>query len=482
MEALETGRDPPLEWRASDHPLEELRELDERLSDARAAQAPATVALTLALIALVALALLTRSALLARGALLYPLGAIALALGASALHLVGPLVTTLIVLAAAPLALVAAARVPLTLAVPVFLAGVRARARALARDERADGDRPVPLERLRASTGVNNQIETLLLGTGARRRGPAARLAARCARAALARRGRREQDGRGRRRHPGVRSRLRGARGTPPRPRARDPARAARRRRCSALAFVGLDALAGGSSHVTDAVSGGPGELFDTYRDRLERSVSIATSTVWQLAILAGGRRRARAYFAALKPRYPVVDAYLVAIAVSLVVNDSPTKVAGYGAIVCGALRAWSVSRERARDRIDDVRKLVLFSPRSCSSSHPRVRRRGGGAATAGDRRGNAPAETAAARCHGRRPREGQGDLRVRGLRRLPHVLRRRIDRHGRARTSTMRASTSTPSVTADRQNGGGGMPAFGDRLSDQEIADVAAFVTQCAC
>ncbi len=28
-------------------------------------------------------------------------------------------------------------------------------------------------------------------------------------------------------------------------------------------------------------------------------------------------------------------------------------------------------------------------------------------------------------------------------------------------------------------ENGGGGMPAFGDRLSDQEIADVAAFVTQ---
>ena len=28
-------------------------------------------------------------------------------------------------------------------------------------------------------------------------------------------------------------------------------------------------------------------------------------------------------------------------------------------------------------------------------------------------------------------------------------------------------------------KNGGGGMPAFGDRLSDQEVADVAAFVTQ---
>jgi mono/diheme cytochrome c family protein len=28
-------------------------------------------------------------------------------------------------------------------------------------------------------------------------------------------------------------------------------------------------------------------------------------------------------------------------------------------------------------------------------------------------------------------------------------------------------------------KNGGGGMPAFGDRLSDEEVADVAAFVTQ---
>jgi quinohemoprotein ethanol dehydrogenase len=28
-------------------------------------------------------------------------------------------------------------------------------------------------------------------------------------------------------------------------------------------------------------------------------------------------------------------------------------------------------------------------------------------------------------------------------------------------------------------RNGGGGMPAFGDKLNDQQIADVAAFVTQ---
>jgi hypothetical protein len=39
------------------------------------------------------------------------------------------------------------------------------------------------------------------------------------------------------------------------------------------------------------------------------------------------------------------VDAFLAAIAVSLVVNDSPTKVVGFGAVLCGALRAWAVSK-----------------------------------------------------------------------------------------------------------------------------------------
>jgi hypothetical protein len=74
---------------------------------------------------------------------------------------------------------------------------------------------------------------------------------------------------------------------------------------------------------------------------------------VWQLAILVAGVA-ILGYLAALKPRFPVVDAFLVAIAVSLVVNDTPTKVAGYGAILCAALRAWSVSR-RPRLGIDSA-------------------------------------------------------------------------------------------------------------------------------
>jgi mono/diheme cytochrome c family protein len=40
-------------------------------------------------------------------------------------------------------------------------------------------------------------------------------------------------------------------------------------------------------------------------------------------------------------------------------------------------------------------------------------------------------------------------------------------------------ASVDVDAAVQQVTNGGGGMPAFGDRLSDQEIADVAAFVTQ---
>lgn len=346
VEALEAGRDPPLEWRESEQPLEELRELDERLSDARAAQGPATVALTLALIALAALALLARSALLARAALIYPLGAIALALGASALQQVGPLVTTAIVLAAVPLALVAAARVPLTLAVPVFLLGYGLVLALSPETNALMAIGPYPWSGSRFY-GVNNQIETLLLGTSI-----AAAVLLRGWRLAalgllalvVVGASRTGADGGGilvfATGFAVLAALLHG--------RARAIPLALLGVAVLGLAFVGLDALSGGSSHVTDAVSGGPGELFETFRDRVERSASIATSSVWQVAILVGGLA-VLGYFATLEPRFPVVDAFLVAIAVSLVVNDSPTKVVGYGAIVCGALRAWSVSSERLR-------------------------------------------------------------------------------------------------------------------------------------
>jgi hypothetical protein len=338
--ALEQGRDPPIETEASDDPLGELARLDDRLGDARSAQVPANVALALVLLVLTAAALARRSALLARTALLYAPAAILLALAASALELVGPIVTTVLMVAAAPVALAVAAFVRLTLAVPVFL-GLFGLVLAVSPETNslmAIGPHPWSGGRF---YGVTNQVETLLLGPVLAAAASLAgwRLAA-LGLLALVVVGASETGADG----GGILVFATGfialwlfLRGRP-----RSLPWALVGVVALGLAFVGIDALAGGSSHVVDAVADGPDDLLDTLRARLERSVSIATSTVWQLAVLVGGVG-VLAYFAALRPRFAAVDALLVALAVSLLVNDSPTKVAGFGAIVCGALRAWSV-------------------------------------------------------------------------------------------------------------------------------------------
>jgi hypothetical protein len=340
--ALEAGEEPTISWRASADPVGELEDLRERLDDARRAQLPATVALTLVLIALAAAALLTRREAIARTALVYPLAAILLALLVSAFELVGPVTTTAAVVAAAPLAALVARFVPLTLAVPVFLGlyGLVLAGSPETNSLMALGPHPWTGGRF---YGVTNLIETLML---------APTLAA-----AWLLRGWRlvalglltlvvvgasetGADGGGVIVVAGAFAALWAF---------------TERRRLTpttllvaavlAVAFVGLDALAGGSSHVVDAVREGPGHLADVFQRRLERSFSIATSSVWQLALVLAGAALL-VWFAFLRPRLAVVDALLVGLALSLLVNDSPTKVLGYGAIVCAALRAWAVSRD----------------------------------------------------------------------------------------------------------------------------------------
>jgi hypothetical protein len=341
--ALDAGREPPIDWRAVDRPLLELERLDRRLDDARDAQGPATVALALTLIALTAGALGARSRLLARAALLFPFAALGLALIGAAFERVGPRVTSVLVVAAAPLALLAARAAPLRLAVPVLL-GAYGVALALWPETNAlmaIGPHPWAGGRF---YGVTNQVETLLLAPvlaaalalGGWRLVPLGFLSLVVIGASAT-----GADGGGL---------LVFAAGfvalwlllhgrTQALPWALAAAAGA------ALCFVALDALLGGSSHVVDAVAGGPSELVDTFWDRLRRSSSIATSTLWQFAAFAGGLA-VLTYFAVQRPRHAVVDALLVALAVSLLVNDSPTKVAGFGAIMCGALRAWAVWHE----------------------------------------------------------------------------------------------------------------------------------------
>jgi hypothetical protein len=107
------------------------------------------------------------------------------------------------------------------------------------------------------------------------------------------------------------------------------------------LALVGLDALTGGSSHVTHAVGGGPGSLLSDLGHRLHLSwrgivnktdhLEIAAVSLLTLIVLALLRLRSR-----------TLDALLVALAVSLVVNDSGFDILRFGALVAIAVFTWS--------------------------------------------------------------------------------------------------------------------------------------------
>jgi hypothetical protein len=106
------------------------------------------------------------------------------------------------------------------------------------------------------------------------------------------------------------------------------------------LVLVGLDAALGGSSHVTRTLGDGPGALAGELAHRWHVSLDGYVSS-WQATVIISASLAVLAWIGLRRPRYPVVDAVLVALAVSLLVNDSPRDVAAYGAISCAALRFW---------------------------------------------------------------------------------------------------------------------------------------------
>jgi hypothetical protein len=126
------------------------------------------------------------------------------------------------------------------------------------------------------------------------------------------------------------------------------------------LAVVGLDALLGGSSHVTGAVGGGPGTVLDDLDRRLHISWNGATQAghVTFLCLLSLG---GLAWLGVRGRRTASVPALLAGIAVSLFVNDTPVDVLGYGALGCLALTAWEETRARE----------AAVSPRSAASTLP---------------------------------------------------------------------------------------------------------------
>jgi hypothetical protein len=119
-----------------------------------------------------------------------------------------------------------------------------------------------------------------------------------------------------------------------------------------AIAAVLVLALAmGGESHVTDTLGDGPVGLAEDLWRRLQLSWLRATSG-WGVGLLVGAGVAALAVLA-LRERRPLLTAFLVALAVSLLVNDSPNDVivaglAGY-LVLSSAPGVARPAAERAR-------------------------------------------------------------------------------------------------------------------------------------
>ncbi len=332
--ALGRGGRPGLRSRAAADAPGELRELDRRLTSAHDARGRASLALALLLVGFALLA--------PRAGLLVAPAALGAALALSALGRTSAAVLTLVAATAAAFG----SRLQLAGVVAAFLAAFLVilvawpETAALA----AVGPHPDGGGRF---YGVTNQVETLLLApvlaagsvVGAWGRAALAALA-------LVAIGWSQAGADG----GGVvvlaagflilALRLRARRLTP-----RRLAAAALGALVLALARVGLDAALGGSSHVTRTVGNGPGALAGELAHRLDASYAQATSSAGKLALVLLCAATL-AYIAQREPRRATVDALLVALAVSLLVNDTPTDVLGYGVLSCLALLAWERVRE----------------------------------------------------------------------------------------------------------------------------------------
>jgi cytochrome c551/c552 len=116
-----------------------------------------------------------------------------------------------------------------------------------------------------------------------------------------------------------------------------------------AFALVGIDAALGGSSHVTHAVGGGPGSLSGDFAHRLHLSWASATKSSYNIVLFLASLALL-VWIGTRSPRRAAVDAMLVGLAVSLLVNDTPVDVIGLGALGCLALfRFESVNSRRMR-------------------------------------------------------------------------------------------------------------------------------------
>jgi mono/diheme cytochrome c family protein len=246
--------------------------------------------------------------------------------------------------------------------------------------------------------------------------------------------------------------------------------------------LVALDAATGGSSHVTDALADGPAELAGDLADRIERSVSRTLDSPGAIAVVLGSLAVLGGVVAKAR-REAVLDAFLVGLAVSLVVNDTPSDVLGAGAAIAVALARrtagdGSVSSSTMRRAVLLLAFVALLgaavagcggeeeesaTPETVQGSLPEQTDTGdgGGASVEGDAAAG-EAVYASAGCGGCHTLEAAGSTGTVG----PNLDESQPDFE----------------LAVDRvTNGQGAMPAFEGQLSEQQIADVAAYVAESA-
>jgi mono/diheme cytochrome c family protein len=262
------------------------------------------------------------------------------------------------------------------------------------------------------------------------------------------------------------------------RPSRRDVALAA----AAVLLLLALDVATGGSSHVTDAVGDGPVSLAGDLADRVGRSVSRTLDSPGATAVVLGALA-VLAAVAARAPRTPLLVAYLAGLAASLLVNDTPSDVLGAGAAIAVALACYT--RDGGRVSSVPMRRaallLVLLAVgvglAGCGGGETET-------ATPETVAGSLPEDTTAADTG-----EGTEELPEGNAEAGGEVFAA----NGCGSCHTFEAAGSSGSVGPNLdeaspdyegafttiKNGRGGMPAFEGQLSDQQIADVAAYVSE---
>jgi mono/diheme cytochrome c family protein len=256
----------------------------------------------------------------------------------------------------------------------------------------------------------------------------------------------------------------------------------------AALVLVGLDAAFGGSSHVTQAVGDGPGAVLGDIADRLELSarrtfeaVGPAFAVLASLAVLV--------VVATRRPRRPLTDAVLVALLVSLVVNDTPGDVIGFGAVA--AFVIWRFEDGSARGaRTHLVRLPAMRRPLAALAlllvAVALV------AVGCGGEEVSATPETVVGTIPEATTTGPSEDLPAMALKGDATAGKQVFESAGCAACHTLSEANASGTVGPNLDDakpsdelviqrvtlGQGGMPSFKDQLQPQQIADVAAFVS----